>query len=478
MLRGILPMTVVPAAETVDKNRLAFLDWLASDAKDRHDGYALYRDYYDGEQGTMLTERQRRFLQVRNGQEFNVNYCEIPVDVLAERLNVVGFDAGDQAQAIWEWWQKGRMDAVQDDTHRAAIRDGDAYVIVGWDDEAGRPEFHFEPAFDGTEGVEIHYADERRKPSFASKRWRVSQGPGAGNVRRLNLYYPDRIEKYVSNQATFEGAWQPYHDEDDSEWPLPWVAKDGSPLGLPVVHFANAAGGYNYGRSELKKIIPIQNALNKAIIDLIAAADTTAFRILYMLGDDPGDLEITPGSWVYSNRPPSGENGVAIGAIDGQDLTPLIRLKDSFAVEIARVSRTPLSYFQVSGERPAEGTLKQEESGLVAKAKNRVVTFGNAWEDAMTLARRLWNTFGPGPEMSEEQVVEARWADIQTRNDKEFLEGLALKREKLGITREQAWREMNYDEDTIDTMTAETEANMASVVAHVAGAVNSGAQGG
>jgi len=48
-------------------------------------------------------------------------------------------------------------------------------------------------------------------------------------------------------------------------------------LGVPVVHFRNNDQGYDYGASELSSVIPLQNALNKTIIDLLASADTSAF---------------------------------------------------------------------------------------------------------------------------------------------------------------------------------------------------------
>jgi hypothetical protein len=115
----VLPF--MPAAERVDKVRLSFLDWLATDAKERHDNYAIYRDYYDGNHATQLTERMRRYLQVKSGQEFNANYCPIVIDALAEKLKVIGFDAGDEQSAVlWKWWQQNRMDQTQGEVHLSA----------------------------------------------------------------------------------------------------------------------------------------------------------------------------------------------------------------------------------------------------------------------------------------------------------------------------------------------------------------------
>lgn len=431
----------------------SFLEWLVAEQQDRENGYRAYREYYEGAHDAQLTERQRRFLQIKMGEEFRANYCPIVVDALAERLKVVGFSAEDQGELLWEWWQANRMDATQGIMHTATVRDGDAYLMVDWDETHQRPRFTFEAALCDGDGMKVVYADERNVPMLASKRWRVKNGQGAGMVRRLNLYYPDRIEKYISNQSEFEGAWARYDHEVGESWPLPWVDSKGQPLGVPVIHFRNKDQGYNYGLSELADVVPLQNALNKSIIDLLAAADTTAFRIFWMVGDDPSGLSISPGSWVYTPRPPSGENGAAVGFFPGEDLSPLISLKDSVAIEIARVTRTPVSYFQISGQRAAEGTLKQEESGLVGKAKDRQVTFGNAWEDALLLARRVWNTFGPGPALDETQIIEAMWADAETRNEKEHLESLKIKAE-LGVPEEQLWRESGYDDAAIREMKA------------------------
>lgn len=454
-----MPDIYKSAANVVDPARLAFLRWLAEGQSQRHTAYGTYREYYDGDHATQLTERMRRFLQVKTGEEFSTNYCPIVVDALVERLTVTGFDAGDQAEVFTDWWKKNRMDAKQGIVHRSAVRDGDTYLMVEWDAGENRPRFVHELAYDGTNGVEMKYSDENGSPLYACKRWRVESGPDAGYVTRLNVYYPGRVEKYVSHARDFEGNWQPFQEEGES-WPL-YLTRDGTeygePLGIPIIHFRNADQGYDYGQSELRNVLPLQNGLNKALIDLIAVMDASGFPIHYMLGDDPSGLDVAPGSWIYSQRPPGGEQGVAVGTLEGVDPDKLIRAKDAMAMEIARVTRTPLSYFQVTGQIAAEGTLKQQESGLVARATNRQVTFGNSWEDAMALARRLWNTYGSGPELDEEQTIDALWAPAETRNEKEHIETVAVKLEKLQISRRRAWQEAGYDDATIQQMEEELQ---------------------
>lgn len=441
-----------------EENSIA-LQALENDTGDREDGYAAYREYYDGKHDTQLTTRQRQYLSIKTGEEFRSNYTPVVVDALVERLKVTGFVAGDQSEVLWAWWKKNRMDHQQGIVHLSAARDGDAYLLVGWDDKKGIPKFTFEPAFDGTEGVKCHYSkDNRDEVRFASKRWESDDGRN-----RLNVYYPDRVEKYVEapagepHQEQGVSGWVRYIDDQNGGWPLEWVDDEGNPLGIPVIHFKNKDTGYNYGASELRDVVPLQNALNKAIIDLLAAADTTAFRIYWMLGDDPSGLEVAPGVWVHSDHPPTGDEAVQVGYFPGEDLSKLIEFKDAFVVEIARISRIPVSYFQVSSYRAAEGTLKQEESGLVQKAEDRQVSWGNAWEDAMVMGRKLWNRFGETErgevrELDEDQPLDALWQDAEIRNELVVMQQLQIKREALGVPEEQLWAEAGYTPEQIRNM--------------------------
>ena len=424
--------------------QLSYLQWLESQEGERQQKYTMFRNYYEGEHETQLTARMRKYLELTTGQDFSLNYCPIVVDSLAEKLNVTGVACEGQAETMWEWWRRMRADALQRIVHLAAVRDGDTYVLVEWDNAKQRPHFHPENAFDGVEGTHVIYSDERRMlPMVAIKRWVITSGPNI-KTRRTNLYFPDRIEKYIDTSLSGLGAWQQYA-EPDQPWPIPWTL-NGQPLGIPVVHFRNKDQGYSYGESELEDVTPIQNGLNKTLIDLLAAADATGFRLYTMTGGIPTGITVAPGSWLYH-----GEPDARIGAIDGADLSGLIALKDSVAADIAKVTRTPLSYFQLSGQVAASETLKQQESGLISRALDRQVAFGNAWEDAFSLARRLHNAFGAGG-LNEEEEISALWRDAETRNELEHLQALAIKREKLEIPRSVLWAEAGYDPTQIATM--------------------------
>ena len=117
-------------------------------------------------------------------------------------------------------------------------------------------------------------------------------------------------------------------------------------------------------------------------------------------------------------------------------------------MEIARVSRTPLSFFQITRQVSSEGTLKQQESGLVSRAKKRQVEYGNTWEDVFGFARKLWNLYGGQPMLDETATIDAQWADPETRDDKGRLEELKIKSE-LGVPEKTIWIEMGYSAEQI-----------------------------
>lgn len=394
---------------------LAFAEFVRMTDAEQQELYRHYREYYDGDHDTMLTDRMRSFLQVKNDTiEFHLNYLPVPVDVLAERLNVAGFSvAGEDGNTSDEnrqggndgwlkrWWDANRMDAMQGDNHTAAIRDGDSYIIVEWDNEVGRPSISHELAFDGTYGCHVLYREDKaRRIRYAVKEWRVESGSSAGHMRRRNIYTPDAIYKYQIGRA----GWEPYFEVDENgnelPWPLPWVDKQGKPLGVPVFHFPYNPGGNFFGKSELKDLIPAQNALNKSVLDELAAADVAGFNWPTLSGGSvPEDMKIGAGLVLWNENPDA-----KWGSIPATDLGNLSNIVEKFVQRMAQISRIPLSYFQVTGSIASAETQKADDTGLVSKAEKTAVAFGNSWEDVMSMCRKLHNNFGSGPELSELQI--------------------------------------------------------------------------
>lgn len=471
--------------------RLALLAFEATERSEEESWIRRLREYRRGEQPVYLTDRQEEYLGLKAKKAnypYAHNICQLVIDVLVERLHVTGFDdigtdrnvaesdapaegqsetpAKQLSEYAAEWWDANRMDAEQSDLYEAAIGDGDGYIIVDWEAEKQYPRWTINLASDGARGVRVYNDPETNEPAFATKEWVIDDplSPEINGLKRLNIYYPGRIEKYISKpmgpvmdrrvgRMVEMASWVQWYDMADASgapvWPLPWT-EDGTltgvPMGLPVVPFANPHD------SEINDVIPIQDMLNKADIDLAAAADNAGFRVYWVTGvdaqkDDKGNeraINVGPGRLLRFSNP-----AAAFGAIEPAILDPIINVGSYWIQAAAGVTRTPQHLFQPFGGTPPSGeSLKEQEAGLVAKAERRQRVFGNAWEDVVYLSARLWNTYRPADQIPITRL-QTTWKPAETRNA--LIETqVAAAKDALGVPREALWSELGYDQQTIE----------------------------
>ena len=421
------------------------------------------RNYYSGEHPIMLTKRQQEYLgALVEETEFTFahNLVRSIVDTLRERLDVSGFtvngngadDATMQdtpepsaqlAALFWRWWKASRTDAAQIVLYRRALRDGKAYVIVDWDATEKRPKMivHRVDAGDLQPGIMLHHdPEDDNRVLYASRYFYTFDplNPGETGKQRKTVYLPGEIRKYIQGKS---GNWEMYQDVGDSTWPLPWVDSTGAPLGIPVIEFANPGG------SEIEQVIGLQNALNKTWLDLIAAADTNGFPLLAIeySGDggfgsiqDDADIEGNDEFRLSPGRAIEVDNAT-VHRLDASNLQPMIDTMWTIVQAVAGVSRTPAYYLRPvgGGDVPSGEALKQLESGLVKRAQERQLTFGQSWEDALEMAYRLAQTFGGGVPNVDPLSIQTVWTDANVRNE--------LAQAQVG----QAYQGLGVPDDTI-----------------------------
>ena len=422
------------------------------------------REYYEGEHPVMLTKRQQEYLgELVDGESFTFahNLVRSIIDTLRERLDVSGFtvngqgvedaDLADQpepaaqlAALMWSWWMQNKADSAQITLYRRALRDGKAYVIVDWDSMAMRPKFmlHRVDAGDEQPGIIMHHDPEDSNRILYATRYFYTfdpLNPGATGRQRKTVYLPGEIRKYIMGKTA--GQWEPHMDAGDATWPLPWIDGKGAPLGIPVVEFANPGG------SEIDQIIGLQNALNKTWLDLIAAADASGFPILAIeyqgeggFGSiqDDADIEGNDEFRFAPGRAIEVDNA-NVKRLDAANLQPMIETMWTIVQAISGASRTPAYYLRPvgGGDAPSGEALKQLESGLVKRAQERQLIFGQAWADAFAMAYAVSQTFGPSLPDLPEMDIQTVWTDANVRNE--------LSMAQVG----QIYKQLNVPDDTI-----------------------------
>lgn len=443
----------------------ADIKWAIEDLAKRAPAYKLYDDYYRGEQKSLALASPEFNSAISFVNGFCENLCATVVDVLKDRLKLTNFthdqkveEVNDDleveqkdptADEITDIWQENRMDELQGEVYLETLKSGDGYCFV-WPDEAGIPRIDPNQAW----LVTVMYSETKRgQIDKAAKQWKANDGYG-----RLNLYYPDRIEKFKSKSkvSDFDGSLNPAIYEFIGQMPNPYDQ-------VPVFHFRNNAGVGKFGVSELKAAIPCQDRLNKTIIDSLVVGEELSLPVRYALGfETPTDpvthlptMPFKPGEWWISRQ-----KDAKLGQLDGAPLAQFIDTATDARLAIARVTRTPLHYFlHHTGTPPSGEALKTEEAPLTAKVRDRQITFGNTWEDLYRFAMQIAET--------KDIRLEAIWANTEPRDDTAEIENQIRKVEGLGFSKKAALRELEYNDDEITTMEEEKadETESAGIVA-------------
>ncbi|MBC7901489.1 MAG: phage portal protein [Saprospiraceae bacterium] len=424
--------------------------------------YAKTERYHRGEHNLMFATEKFQNTFGSLFREFAMNLCPAICDAVKDKLKITEFrvesgrnDLASKAERIW---QRNRMATRAGEVHKEALKNGDAYAIV-WPNAGGQPMIFPNKAA----SVTVIYDDESPgKVLWAAKYWRTHD-----KRTRLNLFYPDRIERYINTREsdrTLPDAkdFLPFRDEEieisnlqnisaspqhslsvsDSMIPNPYGV-------VPVFHFANNADIGLPGQSELESAIPVQDGLNKSVLDMLVAMEFSAYRQRWAAGieieyDNEGKAvaPFTAGIdhlWIAQNP------HARFGDFEAANLDHFLKVKDSFRVDMASVTGTPLHYLMPHTNRSQSGeSLKKAETRFIAKVRDRQESFGQTWADLMAFALRVE---GHGNDI---RLITA-WEDAARISEREVLENIILKKE-IGISAEQALAEAGYGDVDVAKM--------------------------
>ncbi len=404
---------------------------------------ARYERYYDGRHDLRFATDKFANTFGELFREFALNLCPVVCDAIRDKLRITGFsvESGEVAKAELSTrriWQRARMNAVANQIHKESLKTGDAYAIV-WPNERG--EANVFPQNSGN--IAVEYSPDEPNKIISAMKWWIDENKYA----RANMFFADRIERYVSRSIT-EGYLPAAKDLvaiSDGVTPNPFGV-------VPVFHFANNPDIGGRGRSELDPVIPIQDGLNKSSLDMLVAMEFAAFRQRWATGIeveyDANGKSITPFTTGVDSLWVAGDSAAKFGDFEAARLDQFLKVKDSFRADIASVSATPLHYFlQDATSFPSGESLRQASARFTAKVRDRQTAFGEAWAELMAFALRV--------EGHADVSLITQWEDAAPLSDRETLENLLLKK-KLGLTNAEALTEAGYGTAEAKEMTSTT----------------------
>lgn len=409
---------------------------------DRRNHYLIAESYYEGLQPELFSNDSWLKMFRIDNKHFRFNFAKSVVDAVSNRLeiaNIVG--VSDQANAeINRIWEKNDLKLDANEIHRYSLMYGDSYAIV-WTDPTGEVTIDYNSPLTTI----IIYDDENpRIKRFAAKLWQTTDSQGK-NIAKLNMYYPDRIEKYSAfgeiDMMMSASGFTPVGIVEN-----PWNE-------IPVFHFRTTK---QYGRPEHIDAYGPQDAINKMLATHMTTVDYQGAPQRYALSgggnssefedfdetatdtENLGKLKNGPGElWYLKGISKVGEFAPA----DHKVFTEPVR---EFIRSMASITNTPLHYFEKTGNVPSGEALRTAEAPLMKKVEDRQVAFGNAWRD---MFRFILSVEGI------ESDVEVKWQAVESMDSLDAWE-VAVKKRVVGVSLEQVLIEMGYD--------AEIAANIAS----------------
>jgi hypothetical protein len=450
--------------------------------------YETAERYYEGSAPEVFASVRLRRALAKTGTSFKFNFARIPVDAVVDRLELNAITSTDKQAnlALQELWADNQLDLEAPNVHRRAEEFGDAYLII-WPspDDDGDGDIDVDIFYNSPKTTRIIYDPENpRRKLFAIKHWHED------DVFRANLYYRDRIEKWVTREPKLKGDkeadWIEYLDEDDPAWPLP------NPYGkLPVFHFRTDRP---YGTPEHKQAYGPQDVINKLVITHCSTIDYQGFPQRYLLadgdtdsdeisdgvpfdfpvdgtgdfGDDPMDRPRTTSGrdseqsslgsdpadvWWLKNVKSAGQFAVA----DPKVFTDPM---DRYVKAMAQVTTTPFHFFDSTGN-PISGQSRQEmDLSFTKKVRNRQLSFGAAWRESMEFALLIAGFEGAQVQVqwaSPTRIDDlAGWQTIKAKVDA----GVPLKHalQEAGYTADQVAEWLPDEDDVVGRMSLLTQA--------------------
>lgn len=418
-------------------------------------------NYYDGRHN--LAFESQRFRETFGGlfRAFADNWCAVTADAVEERLNVEGFrlpDATETSDVAHRLWQDNELDAQSQLAHTECLVGGEAYATPWFTDVDGAPEITVADASCAI--VATHSKMHRRR--LAGLRVYCDDW----GYDHAELFLPDEVYLWRSKtKRTSEIV-------DASR--VQWVYDDSvpntvdgvmaNPLGVvPMVPLQNRPRLRNphdlVARSEIASVIPIQDAINKLLADMLIASEYASMPQRALLNfEAPTDPEtgqpfnpFTPDKKLWFVPPPEapGDPEPKPFQFTAADLSNYVHAVEMLVQHVASITRTPPHYLNASADRLSGESIKAAETGLVAKTRRKMRHIGESWEEVMRLAGQI----AGDTELAVATRMETVWADPESRTEAEHTDAV-LKMKALGLPDEFLWEQLDFTPTEIQRIKA------------------------
>lgn len=422
----------------VDNLDLEYAICELDDAAPRYEEARLYANGHSPELFFTSEAARSQVIQVIDG--FRLNFAGLVVAIIEERLAVQDFAGAPEAliagiieaNKFWEWSGEALLDT---------LIDGDHYVIVR-DNDGDEPTLIPSNAMD----TRVFYdAETERTPEFAIRRWDL--GRGDSEVLRANLWYPDRIERFVKPK---DGRWDRYESDDlesieDHDFGEP-----------PVAHLRTR---FPYGRPLHYDAYGAQDMIVKLVMTFMSSVEFTGWPLRYELNKiERAGQSALPGQPMLPGMPTTPRLRTSpgtmlslyadsVGQFEAADITKLMDGVKGAVRLMAQTTRTPMPLLDPSGDVQSGESQLAIDAPVKARAGRQRRSIGSGLSHMQELACKA---------MGREAEITTVWAPDPIISDKSWWE-TATARQSIGVSREQILTEAGYSPEQIASFTLDDE---------------------
>lgn len=377
---------------------------------------------------------------LRMARMSRVNICGLVVESLSQSLFVEGFRAKNDNDntAIWDVWQKNKMDAKQTGIHRAALAYGTGYALV----TPGKPV----PVIRGLSPRLLHavYGDDPDWPVWALE----TRGGGEFRLYDSEAIYrlktPAGKDDELEHLETLEYEKAPgvtpivrFKDTDDLDIDLD--VEDAGFVDLGIIDESATTGlviPAVFGTypllaaGQIAPIMAVQDQIDVITFNLLVAQHFSAFRQRFIMGwtgSEEQTLAATASKlWTFDDP------DTKVGDLSETQLDGMIRAREASLRHAASLTQTPAH--ELIGElvNMSAEALAAAEAGRDRKVADRQTLFGEAHEQMLALAGELGGINVP----DDAQTV---WRDTSARSFSAVVDALVKLAEGLGIPASELW---------------------------------------
>jgi hypothetical protein len=433
--------------------------------------YIGAEEMYEGTAEEFFASTQVEREVAKTGSMGRVNLVKRITTTVANRVKLAAVsvpDGNEEINARLDLIREANdMDVYEKTLIKKTLMYGDSYISI-WnvDEEDLTEDENMREA-----GVSLNYnsplcmrmiydPNNERKALYAIKSWKE------GELRRADLYFRDRVERYITKDENLDGHkpehWVTYDEDVIDPMSGEFTSDNGIMFHdfgeIPVVHFRT---DLTYGTPEAIDGYSLQRAINKALVTLVATIERTGYPVRLMLmypeaildnsneedpewelDDEVPNAPVVPQS-AAKDRP--GTMRREHGVRDVKEFAPgqpnvFLDPIMAFIKLMALATETPAYELNPEGNQPSGEARRQADKPLEAKVIDRQTFLKGPFSNLYRLALKAVDVVV--------RKVDIQWAPTSPINDADGWTTIAAK-QSAGVPVAQTLAEAGYSEDLI-----------------------------